>query len=130
MATAHFQYYLGVIETNCNNTKEARKYWSKAAKIKPPDASPESSYALLAEARMEAAAARASAEQMLKAPSPRPDELRRCAEKLNHALLLEIAGRSAPALVELSQIARESGDSMVQYLALTELAMPPLPAQH
>jgi tetratricopeptide (TPR) repeat protein len=120
MKAAHFQYYLGVIEANCGQARQARKYWAKVAKLKEPASSPEFAYSLLATGRLEGASAQAS---LTEAANRVPEGSGDSVAALNRALGLRAAGQENTALAQLSKVAKESADPLVRYLALIELGV-------
>ena len=120
---AHFQYYLGVAEANCGRLKEARKYWSKVAKMKEPASSPDFAYPLLAAARMDAPDARQAAAGAMKEIASGAG-LDGGVRAFSEAVLLRISGQEGPAAARFAEALR-SQDAMVQYLATIELARQP-----
>jgi hypothetical protein len=116
---AHFQYYLGAIESKCGHTKQAQKYWAAAAKLKEPPSSPELAYTLLASARMNPAEAKASPAAAPATPQPAESDE---AGRFNRAVMLRLGGQEGQALSELSQVARGAKDPLIRYLASIELA--------
>ncbi len=122
-STAHFQYYLGVAEGNCNHAKEARKYWGKAAKMKEPASSIDFAYVAMAAHRLDPEGGKAAVAQALKSVEVTSSDPRHIAD-LTYALLLHASGDGS-AVALLAKIARESQDPMAQYLATVELARRP-----
>ncbi len=122
MAEPHFQYYLGVVEANCNRMKEARKYWSKAAKLKNPPSSPEFAYSLASAARLDPAGAKVAIAPALQALATAADRGDAAIRKLNQSMLLRSAGQESQAMTGLREAARESKDPFIQYLATVELS--------
>jgi hypothetical protein len=123
MSAAHFQYYLGVAEANCNHAKEAKKYWGKAAKMKEPASSIDFAYPAMAARRLEPDGGKAVVAQALKAVEVTSIDPNHVAA-LTYALLLHASGDGS-AIATLGKIARESQDPMAQYLATVELARRP-----
>lgn len=121
MRTAHFQYYLGLVEANCKNTKGAEKYWAKVAKLKESPATLDFVYPLLAANRLKLpgeTAGRAEAHQALQAEGSEDSRA------LGEALLLRLEGQEAAAETALAKTVRESKDVIARYLATVELGQP------
>jgi hypothetical protein len=118
MKAAHFQYYLGVAEENCGKPKQARKYWSKVAKMNEDSSSPDFAYPLLAASKVNSTAAKGAISATLKTVD-RGSSLDPALRALDRGLLLRAASDGA-AVDELAK-ALKAKDPMVQYLAATEL---------
>lgn len=117
MRAAHFQYYLGVVQENCGNSKQAEKYWSKVAKLKEAPDSPDYAYPLLAAKRLKQNSAPALAEA-----HKNVDRSGNAANStFNQALLLRAEGKETEAAAALSKAAQASPDVFVRYLARVEL---------
>jgi len=121
MEAAHFQYYLGVIEANCHREKDARKYWSKAAKMSNQASSPEFAYSFLAAARLDASAAKASIGKALQTLESESGDAQ--VRAFNQTVLRKAIDPTSPAVGQLSKVARETTDAFLQYLATVELTV-------
>jgi tetratricopeptide (TPR) repeat protein len=123
MKTAHFQYYLGVAEANCGRTKQARKYWSKVAKMNAAPSSPDFGYPLLAASKVDSAQAKGAIADALKTLEGQ-GALDAGLRALDQAILLRASGQEGPAAGQFSN-AQQSNDVMVRYLAEIELTRKP-----
>jgi hypothetical protein len=123
---AHFQYYLGVVEANCGLTRQANRYWSRAAKMREPASSPDFAYPALADFRLNAAGAKAQATEAMRtlesAGGTDPG-----VRILNRAVLLRALGQEGAALAQFTKAAQESKEMFVQYLAAVELTRKRMP---
>jgi len=126
MRTAHFQYYLGVVEANCGLTRQAEKYWSRAARMKEPASSPDFAYPALAAFRLGGADVKArvaEATKTLESTGATDPSVR----NLSRGILLRASGMEGAALVQFSDALRASKETFVQYLAASELARKRVP---
>lgn len=121
MRTAHFQYYLGVVEANCGLAKQANRYWSKAAKMKESAASPDFAYPILAASQLNPAEAKPLIAEAMKstesAGGTDPG-----VRMLNQAVLLRASGQEGVALAQFSKAVQGSQEIFVKYLAAVELS--------
>lgn len=122
MKAVHFQYYIGVIENMCGEAKAAQKRWKKLAKSKESIESVNFIFPLLAaknagepDARTKIDAAILSLKSAAAGKSP-------ALLAFAQGALLLAAGKKEEGEA-LLQKAILDGDSMVQYLSLTELAV-------
>jgi tetratricopeptide (TPR) repeat protein len=121
MAAAHFQYYLGVAAANCGQTKQAVRYWSKAAKLKVAPSSPDFAYPALAAVKLNGSAVQSTVAGALAVLTAAPDQ-QNAAAILGKSLLQRASDPGAPVVVNIVNLTSDP-DPMVRYLATTELTL-------
>ncbi len=124
---AHFQYLSATLEADCHDEKDARKHLAKVTKMSEPLPSPEFVFPLLAAVRLDPTADRsaiAAALDTVRAALAKADPVTRPSLIYVQAMLLRASGKN-PEAMALLQTAAKSGDTLVQYLALTEMARTP-----
>jgi tetratricopeptide (TPR) repeat protein len=119
MKAAHFQYYLGIVEANCQQMKSARRRWTKVSRMKESLPSAEFVFPLLAAARSGSADAQAKAAAGLEAvrTTQAADASSRLSLVYLEGILLHITGNDAEASRKLQEVVRSEGDPTLQYLA-------------
>ena len=109
------QYMLGVAADTCGNGKQARKNWSRAAKVQEHTAPAESAWANIAAAKLDSSGATAHYEAALReieANRAKPAE-----SAYARGLLLKTLSRSKDAEQVLNEaIAKAGADIMLGYL--------------
>jgi hypothetical protein len=127
MKQAHFQYYSATIEARCHDDKEAKKHWAKVSKMSESLPSPEFVFPLLAEASIHPdgePSAIAAALETVRTALAKAGPASKPALIYVEAMLLRASGKGEEAASLLQQVAK-SGDTMVQYLALTGMVQTP-----
>jgi tetratricopeptide (TPR) repeat protein len=116
--SAHFQYYMGVVERACGYEKAAKKRWSKISKSSEPAESVDYIFPYLAAGNMGDNDARARIDAALKALQKTPPDASRPGLTFAQGALLMAAGKrdEADALLKKSL---EADDPFVQYMSLT-----------
>jgi hypothetical protein len=123
MKLAHFQYYAATIESSCHADASATKRLSSVSKMRESLPSLEFAFPLLAAAKLGSGAAQAkidAALESVRAALAASDQSSEPVLMYLQALLLETSGKPEEAMSQLQQ-AVNSGDPMIQYLALTEI---------
>lgn len=118
MKSAHFQYYMGVVEGACGDEKAAKKRWSKISKTSEPADSVDYIFPYLAAGNLGENDARARIDAALKALQKTPADASRPSLTFAQGALLMAAGKrdEADALLKKSL---EADDPFVQYMSLT-----------
>jgi tetratricopeptide (TPR) repeat protein len=120
MKAAHFQYYLGIVESNCHSQKSARKRFEKVSKMKESLPSAEAAYPLLAAARIEPREAKpriGAALESVRASLNSAAGESRFALLYVEAMLLHASGQNDEASQRLQEVLGKAGDVQIQYLA-------------
>jgi len=125
MKLAHFEYYVATFESACDEDKQARKDWARVSRMREALPSPEFVFPVLAGMRLAPGAdhsaigsALASVRAAL-ANAPPPD---RPPMIFAEAMLLKASGENQKAASRFEEVLK-SGDTMVRYLALTEMTL-------
>jgi len=115
MNAPHFQYYSAMLEAACGEEKSAKKHWAKLGKASAPLSSPEYVYPLMAawranpeEAKPKIAAALASVQAAL------PGDSRLL---FFEGMLLRANGQAQEAAARLQEVAKDTKDNWIRYLA-------------
>ena len=120
MKSAHFQYYMGIVENSCGAEKAAKKRWSKISRSTEPPDSPDYAFPLLAANKLGESDARTRINSALAALSKTSaDDSKPDAAFARGALLLA-TGNSGEGNAVLQKTAH-SADPFVQYLSLAVL---------
>ncbi len=121
MKAAHFQYYLGIAEANCQDQKSARRRWARVSKMKETLPSVEFVFPLLASARIDPGEVSTRAEaslQTVSAALKKADAGARAPLLYLAGMLLHITGQDAEAADKLREAAESAAtDPAVEYLA-------------
>jgi tetratricopeptide (TPR) repeat protein len=112
MKAAHFQYYLGVVESACGDEKAAKKRWSKISKTSEPAESVDYAFPFLAAKSLGESDARARIDAALRT---------RPGQEFTRGVLLLAAGKTDEGSALLRQ-SQQASDPFVQYMSLTALA--------
>jgi tetratricopeptide (TPR) repeat protein len=123
MKLAHFQFYTAAIEFDCHDEKSARKLWARVSRMPETLPSPEFVFPILAAARLDLNSERpaiAAALQAVRAELTKADPASKPLLIYEEGMLLRASGKDEEAVSQFRQ-AVSSGDSMIQYLALTEM---------
>jgi len=121
MKSAHFQYYLGVVENACGDEKAAKKRWSKLSRSSEPIDSVEYVYPYLAAKSLGETDARPKIDAALQTLKKTASNDSRPAMAFSQGALLVAAGKTDEADVLLQKSA-QAADSFVQYLSLAVMA--------
>jgi len=124
MKQAHFQFYLGVVESACKDKKNAQKRWTRVASMKETFPSPEFAFPLLAAARVDPSGARPkilSALEPVRAALAKADAESKPAWLYLEGMLLRANGEDEQSALRLQEVAKSSKDVLLTYLALTEI---------
>jgi hypothetical protein len=121
MKSAHFQYYLAVVENACGDEKGAKKRWSKLSRSSEPIESTEYVYPYLAAKSLGESDARVRIDAALQALEKTASNDSPPAIAFSQGALLIAAGKTGDGEA-LLQKALQAGDSFVQYLSLAVMA--------
>jgi tetratricopeptide (TPR) repeat protein len=121
MKSAHFQFYMGVVENACGEEKAAKKRWAKVSRSNEPIDSVEYIYPYLAAKSLGDGDARPKIDAALQALKKTAPEGSRPGVAFSQGALLIAAGKSdeGDALLQKSL---QSADPFVQYLSLAIMA--------
>jgi len=121
MKSAHFQYYMGVVENACGDEKAAKKRWSKLSRSSERIDSVDYIYPYLAAKSLGDSDARPKIDAALQALIKTASDGSRPAVAFSQGALLIAAGKrdEGDALLQKSL---QSGDPFVQYMSLAAMA--------
>ena len=120
MKAAHFQYYLAIVEANCQEQKNARKRWEKVSRMKESLPSAEVAFPLLAAAKVNPVEAKpriGAALESLRASLPSAKGESRFSLLYVEAMLLHASGEDVQAGQRLQEVMGTASDVRIQYLA-------------
>jgi hypothetical protein len=120
MKAAHFQYYAGLVEATCHDQKNAAKRWSKVSKLGDAQPSPEAVFPLLAAWKLDPAAAQpklAAALTTARAAREKAEAVSKTPLLYVESMLLYATGQKVSAMSGLAEVAAQSNDVMLRYLA-------------
>ena len=115
---AHFQYYLGVVESTCGEVKAAQRRWGRVSKSSEPANSTDSVFVYLAAKRLGEGDAGVRIEAALAEAKKTAPEAQR---SFVQGGLLVAAGKVEEGNALLEKAA-ESGEPLLQYMSLSLLA--------
>jgi hypothetical protein len=119
MKAPHFQYYLGVMEENCEQPKRATRRWERVSKMKEPLTSMEAAFPFLAAVRVNATEAKAKNKGALEAVGASlasGNGADSVPLVFIEAMLLHASGQSEQAGRKLQTLAGRVNDAQANYL--------------
>jgi tetratricopeptide (TPR) repeat protein len=121
MKAAHFQYYLAMVEANCQEQKSARKRWERVSKMKESLPSAEFAFPLLAALKIHAADAKpriAAALESVRGALSSADQETKPSLVYLEAMLLHMSGNDGEAIPKLQELVNTAAENIdVQYFA-------------
>jgi tetratricopeptide (TPR) repeat protein len=125
MKLAHFAYYTATLEAACDEGKQARKDWTRVSRMREALPSPEFVFPVLATMKLAPGADHSAigpALASVRAALANADPAARAPLIFAEAMLLKASGENREAASRFEEVLK-SGDTMVRYLALTEMTL-------